>query len=84
MFSWHDNLKRYTYVRGLVNSSRQWRLLLQVKNGCFVRRTRWQEGIVNLTRETCDGWILQSTFKPRDTTSRELPANLHFCVKIVL
>lgn len=25
-----------------------------------MQRTRWQEGIVNLRQQTCDGWILQS------------------------
>lgn len=60
MFSWHDNLKQHTYVRWLANSSRRRRLLRQVKNGCSVRCTRWRERIINLIRETRDGWILQS------------------------
>lgn len=69
MFSWHDNLKRYTYVHWLANWSRRCRLLRQVKNGCSVRCTRWRERIINLRRETCDGWILQSKrFQGRNHT----------------
>lgn len=79
MFSWHDNLKRYTYVRRLTNWSHRRRLLRQVKNGRSVRCTRWRGRIINLTRKTCDGWILQSKrFQARNH------AELRFAHKLAL
>lgn len=79
MSPWHDNLKRYAYVRWLSNSSHPRRLLRRVKNGCSMQCARWRERIINLRRETCDGWILQGKrFQARNHTALRFAHKLVF------